>query len=52
MYHKIFISHSSAQKTCVAELVKLIGTNYLVIDKYTFESGENLWKEIRTSINE
>ena len=52
MNQKMFISHSSAQKTYVEELVKLIGTNYLVIDKYTFESGENLWKEIRTSINE
>ena len=52
MKQKMFISHSSEQKTYVEELVKQIGTNYLVIDKYTFESGENLWEEIRTSINE
>ena len=29
MNQKMFISHSSAQKTYVEKLVKLIGTNYL-----------------------
>lgn len=52
MNHKMFISHSSRQKPYVEELVKLIGTNYLVVDKYTFESGEKLWEEIRSKINE
>lgn len=52
MNHNMFISHSSIQKTYVEELVKLIGTNYLVVDKYTFESGEKLWEEIRSTINE
>lgn len=52
MNHKMFISHSSRQKPYVEELVKLIGTNYLVVDNYSFESGEKLWEEIRSKINE
>ncbi|MBF1627058.1 MAG: toll/interleukin-1 receptor domain-containing protein [Prevotella sp.] len=52
MGHKMFISHSSVQKPYVEELVKLIGTNFLAVDKYTFESGERLWEEIRNSIDE
>lgn len=51
MNHKVFISHSSVQKPYVEELLKVIGYDYGVIDKYTFESGKELWTEIRTAID-
>lgn len=52
MNHKLFISHSSKQKPFVEELMNHVGHDYMVVDKYTFESGEELWKEIRNAINE
>lgn len=51
MNHKLFISHSSVQKPYVELLLQSIGYDYAVVDKYTFESGEELWKEIRTAID-
>ena len=52
MNYTLFISHSSAQKPYIEELCKYIGYDYVVVDKYTFESGEELWKEIRAAIDE
>ncbi len=52
MKHKLFISHSSKQKKFVEELHNLVGCDYMVVDKYTFESGEELWQEIRHAIDE
>lgn len=51
MNHKLFISHSSVQKPFVEELLSHVGHDYMVVDKYTFESGEELWKEIRDAID-
>lgn len=52
MTHKLFISHSSKQKPYVEKLLQSIGYDQAVVDKYTFESGEELWKEIRMAIDE
>ncbi len=52
MNYKLFISHSSNQKPYVEELLSVIGYDYAIVDKYTFESGEELWKEIRLAIDE
>lgn len=52
MNHKLFISHSSTQKPFVEELIDYIGHDYAVVDKYTFESGEDLWEEIQKAIDE
>lgn len=52
MNHKLFISHSSVQKPYVEKLLHSIGYDYAVVDKYTFESGEELWKDIRSAIDE
>ena len=51
MNHKLFISHSSKQKPFVEELLNHVGHDYMVVDKYTFESGEGLWTEIRSAID-
>ena len=52
MNHKLFISHSSVQKPFVEEMLQYVGHDYMVVDKYTFESGEILWKEIQQAIDE
>lgn len=52
MNHKLFISHSSKQKPYVEELLKVIGYDYAIVDKYTFESAKELWSEIRNAIDE
>ena len=52
MNHKLFISHSSVQKNYVEELIEHIGRDFAIVDKYTFESGQELWKEIRSAIDE
>lgn len=52
MNHKLFISHSSAQKKYVEELIEHIGRDFAIVDKYTFESGQELWNEIRSAIDE
>nr|DAQ41609.1 MAG TPA: TIR domain [Caudoviricetes sp.] len=51
MNHKLFISHSSIQKPYVEELLRFVGYDYAIVDKYTFESGKNLWDDIRMAID-
>lgn len=48
----MFISHSSVQKPYLEKLLKVIGYNDVIVDKYTFESGNDLWGEIRAAIDE
>lgn len=52
MNHKLFISHSSVQKPYVEDFLKIIGYDYAVVDKYTFESGKEIWEEIRAAIDQ
>ena len=53
MKDKIFISHSSAWKESVVKpLVELLGRDMAVVDLYNFESGEEIWAEIRKAITD
>ncbi len=52
MSQKIFISHSSVQKPYVEEFLDAVGYDYTIVDKYSFESSEEIWSEIRRCIDE
>lgn len=52
MQNKMFFSHSSAQKPFLEDVLKIIGHNNSIVDKYTFESGRPLWDEIRRAIDQ
>lgn len=53
MKNKFFISHSSAwKKSYVEPLTEALGRDLVVVDKYNFESGEDLWHEIRDKIDD
>lgn len=52
MQNKMFISHSSAKKNYLEKLLEIIGHNDVIVDKYTFESGNELWDEIRAAIGQ
>lgn len=49
--YKIFISHNSAQKPFVERLSALIGMDYVCVDKYNFETGSELTREIEKHID-
>ena len=44
--YKAFISHSSAQQDYVADVVKGLGRDFVNVDMYCFEAGEELTEEI------
>lgn len=53
MQDKIFISHSSAWKdSYVIPLTELMGRDLVVVDKYNFESAQELWPEIQNYIDQ
>lgn len=43
---KVFLSHSSVDKAYVEDVVRKIGIDYCVYDKYTFEDGMETLEEI------
>lgn len=47
----VFFSHSSIQKQKVEAVVSKIGRDFSIVDKYAFESGEDLKDEIDSSID-
>lgn len=49
--YKAFISHSSAQKDFVKEVVRELGRDYVNVDMYCFEAGGELTDEITAHIN-
>lgn len=51
MANKIFISHSSAQKSFVDEMAKWLKRDSLIVDMYCFESGQQLTSVIKKSID-
>lgn len=48
---KAFLSHSSADKLLVENVASQIGRNFGIVDKFFFESGRDLIKEINDSID-
>lgn len=48
--YRIFISHSSVQKSFVAEVVKALGRDFVNVDLYNFEAGGELTEEIANHI--
>ena len=49
--YKAFISHSSAQKGFVEEVVRELGRDFVNVDMYCFEAGGELTEEITAHIN-
>lgn len=49
--YKAFISHSSAQKRFVEEVVRELGRDFVNVDMYCFEAGGELTEEITAHIN-
>jgi tetratricopeptide (TPR) repeat protein len=49
--YKVFISHSSAQKDFVEEVVHELGRDFVNVDMYCFEAGGELTDEITAHIN-
>lgn len=49
--YKVFISHSSAQKDFVSEVVRELGRDYAHVDMYCFEAGGELNDEIANHID-
>ncbi len=49
--YKAFISHSSAQKDFVSEVVRELGRDYVYVDMYCFEAGGELDEEIANHID-
>lgn len=49
--YKAFISHSSAQKEFVSEVVRELGRDYVHVDMYCFEAGGELNEEIANYID-
>lgn len=47
---KVFISHSSAQKPFVEKVSESIGLDFVHVDKFDFEAGREILKEIDKSI--
>lgn len=47
---KVFISHSSVQKSFVEKVADYIGLDYVHMDIYDFEAGSEIIKEIENSI--
>lgn len=48
---KIFISHSSDDKSLVHKVVERLGKNGIIVDEYSFETGERTEDEINLAIN-
>ncbi|MFA6261748.1 MAG: toll/interleukin-1 receptor domain-containing protein [Bacteroidia bacterium] len=48
---KVFLSHSSAQKTLVTNIANRIGWDNCILDKYHFEAGEPTLEEIFKGID-
>lgn len=48
---KAFISHSSAQKDFVSDVVRELGRDYVKVDMYCFEAGGELNEEIASHID-
>lgn len=49
--YKAFISHSSAQKGFVEEVVRELGRDFVSVDMYCFEAGGELTEEITAHIS-
>lgn len=49
--YKAFISHSSAEKDFVEEVVRELGRDFVNVDMYCFEAGGELTEEITAHIN-
>ena len=49
--YKAFISHSSAQKDFVEEVVRELGRDFVNVDMHCFEAGGELTDEITAHIN-
>lgn len=49
--YKAFISHSSAQKKYVEDVVRELGRDFVNVDMYCFEAGGELTEEITAHIN-
>lgn len=47
---KVFLSHSSKQQDIIAEISRKLGLDFSIVDKYTFEDGAHLQKEIDSAI--
>ena len=47
---KVFLSHSSKQKTFVTELADLIGRDMTIVDQFEFEANRKIKNEIQKSI--
>lgn len=47
---KLFISYSTCDRKFLDELQKNIGNDYSIVDNYTLDDGEDVWKEIRKAI--
>lgn len=47
---KVFLSHSSLQKSFVRSVADYLGRDVAIVDEYVFESGRDIWSEIRSSI--
>lgn len=47
---KVFLSHSSKQKTFVKEVADILGRDNIILDEFVFESGRKLVDEITSSL--
>ena len=47
---KLFFSYSTCDRDLLNNLKKYIGNDYSIVDNYTLEDGEDVWKEIRKAI--
>lgn len=48
---RAFISHSSKQKFMVDDIIKILGKDSCIVDKYDFHSGNQVEIEIKQNIN-